>query len=496
MNDDEIEDALARCHESAALRNRLADAAADFIQRKRYAEALRIFDAIVELGGLAPAHYCNATWIVQKDNTGLELDAARSRRYLAACLPHAPGNPAIHLNAAAVFTELGEIDDAISQLIAARDRGVDVTPFLGEPLFAPLRRHARWSELASRQKADAKTPAATGSVPAWAAFLDAEQFAELRALVVDHLREWFLPFDERTIDEGRVEIKIDFMRNVRRFELEPLARRCHETPRAQWKVHVTEWLRFAAGPPSPAPTLPPPVTVAADSLEPETEAFVLQHVPGLAAEWRGATPKEIDDLERRVGRPLPRFYRWFLSKMGHDMGPLSWGRVDFTIDAVRAKVEPGDANLIIGVAEEDIMPLDMIYDLDQPARDDAQVWNASGGPETETLRERFVEAWLEQYRIELLPSRRRGFVNGPRGEVLARIAPVMTTLGFDAPIPTGAFRGFFTRDDAAMSLRSSLDDGELFIFSLGCVDEVTTQAVLRAVQRAPSLTIEMSSLEM
>jgi hypothetical protein len=33
-----------------------------------------------------------------------------------------------------------------------------------------------------------------------------------------------------------------------------------------------------------------------------------------------------------------------------------------------------------------------LYDLDLPARDDAQVWNASGGPETETFRECLVES--------------------------------------------------------------------------------------------------------
>jgi hypothetical protein len=496
MNPAELDDALARCHESPSIRNRLAEEASLFLQRKRYTDALRIFDAIVDFDDLDPAHYCNATWLVQKDNTHLDVDAARSRRYLAACLPHAPGNPAIFLNAAAVFTELDEIDEAISQLLHARERGLDITPFLSEPLFAPLTRHARWAELASPQPAAAPTPADARAVPAWAELLDAEEYAAFRALVIDHLRDWFLPFDERTIDEGRVEIKIDFVREVRRFELEPLARRCHETPRAQWKVHVTEWLRFAAGSPAPAPALPPRVTVSAESLEPETEAFVLRHVPGLADAWRGATREEIDELERRIERPLPRFYRWFLSKMGHDMGPLGWGRTDFTIGAVLERAEAGDANLMIGIAAEDIMPLDTLYDLDQPARDDAQVWNASGGPEAETFRERLVDAWLDEYRIDLMPSRRMGFVRGPRGDVLARLQPVMKTLGFEEPVPTGPFRGFFERDDAAMSFRSSLDDGELFIFSLGCADETITRAVLRVVAATPSLTIEMTSLEM
>jgi hypothetical protein len=56
------------------------------------------------------------------------------------------------------------------------------------------------------------------------------------------------------------------------------------------------------------------------------------------------------------------------------------------------------------------------------------------------------------------------------------------------------FQGLFERDDAAMTLRSSLDDGESFILSLGCADEPTTVALLRAIQALGSLTLEITSL--
>ncbi len=121
--------------------------ASHFVQAKRYEDTLRIFDAIIERRTLDLSAYCNALWVVQHDNTGLPNDEERSRRYLAACLPHAPMNPEIHLNASGVLMELGEYDDAIEELIRAGQRRVALGPHLGEPLFEPLRAHERWSEV-------------------------------------------------------------------------------------------------------------------------------------------------------------------------------------------------------------------------------------------------------------------------------------------------------------------------------------------------------------
>lgn len=488
-----LADALAQCRDSAAVRNQLGDAALQLMQRREFPEALRIFDAIVELGELEAAHYCNALWLVQRDNTQLAIDAARSRRYLAACLPHGAVNPAIHLNAAAVYTELDEPGEAIAQLLLARERGIDVAPFLDEPLFAPLQAHPRWPELGSTPPATATSTRATGPVPAWAAVLSADEYAAFRGLVDDHLRDWFLPHHRHALDDGRVDIKLDFVREVRRFELEPLVRQCHRSPRAQWPVHISEWLRWAAGPPAPMPAAPPSVEVPADSLEPETEKFLLQYVPGLAESWRGATPDEIDELERRIERPLPRFYRWFLAKMGHDMGPLSWPRTDFTIAAVLENAESGDPNLMIGIHDDDIMPLDTYYDLDQPARDDAHVWNASGGPEAETLRERLWWSWVLRFRIADLPSQRIAHIRGP--DALALLADTMERRGFVQPIRTGGGHAIFERADAAMVVRASRDDNPMLMFHLGTRDESDMQSILRAIQ-ALDRGLELTSIHL
>ena len=125
----------------------LAIVAWHFITAKRYEDALRIYDAIVERRTLELSAYCNALWVVQQDNTGLPVDGERSRRYLRAALPHAPMNPAIHLNAACVLMELEEPDAAIAELVQAARRRVELTPHLEGPLFAPLRAHERWPEV-------------------------------------------------------------------------------------------------------------------------------------------------------------------------------------------------------------------------------------------------------------------------------------------------------------------------------------------------------------
>ncbi|XXX77491.1 hypothetical protein WMF30_01780 [Sorangium sp. So ce134] len=43
---------------------------------------------------------------MQDDNTHLGKDPERARRYLAACVPRGPENPAIFFNAACVAVEL------------------------------------------------------------------------------------------------------------------------------------------------------------------------------------------------------------------------------------------------------------------------------------------------------------------------------------------------------------------------------------------------------
>jgi hypothetical protein len=247
-----LEDALGRCEQSAALREDLAQCAFEMIKQARYSEALRIFDAIIEFGDLTLPHYCNALWVAQRDNTRLSVDAARSRRYLDACLLHAEANPAIHLNAACVFTELDEPDSAITQLLLAVQAQLDISAFLNEPLLATLKSHPRWALVESAAKSKSPTPSETPSVGesakrplrAWASDFSAEDYTYFRGLIVNHLCEANVPFRDQSIDHGFVDVPLG-RNTVQRCELEFLARRCLSADRSFWKSYVGEYLRFA-----------------------------------------------------------------------------------------------------------------------------------------------------------------------------------------------------------------------------------------------------------
>jgi len=125
----------------------------ELIEEGAYQDALAIADALIPIYDVELYGLCNALWVVQHDNTGLPLDEARARRYLAATLTRAPANPEMHLNAAAVWIELGDEEAAMRQLLLAKRHEVDLAPHLDAPLLAPLKSHARWPELVDGLKA-------------------------------------------------------------------------------------------------------------------------------------------------------------------------------------------------------------------------------------------------------------------------------------------------------------------------------------------------------
>jgi hypothetical protein len=125
----------------------LAIAAYHMLTSRRFADALRVYDAIIERPHLELSAYNNALWVVQHDNTGLPVDEARARRYLAHAVRHAPMNPSIFLVAAGVKLELGEVDAAFENLVLAARRVVPLQDDLTRALLEPIRRHPRWPEL-------------------------------------------------------------------------------------------------------------------------------------------------------------------------------------------------------------------------------------------------------------------------------------------------------------------------------------------------------------
>ncbi|MCY1047765.1 SMI1/KNR4 family protein [Corallococcus sp. bb12-1] len=192
------------------------------------------------------------------------------------------------------------------------------------------------------------------------------------------------------------------------------------------------------------------------------EALLLRVVPGLAELWKGSTPDAIAQVEKIAGRPLPSFYRWFLTRMGQSMGPLAYPTLDFSTQRVldchaRGWVEPHPRLLLIAYDSNGMMPMPLFYDLDAPARGDALVASKEEGADEDDLYEKFetlreMLAWgaLSRFRLRKMPQTCNGTFSGDSPDLLALIEPVMSSLGFTQPIPTGPYCGLYERDNAVM----------------------------------------------
>lgn len=238
----------------------------------------------------------------------------------------------------------------------------------------------------------------------------------------------------------------------------------------------------------------------AQDLEPEMEALSLRLVPDLEHQWEGAPQHEIDRIEAIAGRPLPRFYRWFLLRMGHSMGPIAYPRLDFSAPKVlscyaEGLFSPNPRFLMIGHESDEGMPLHVLYDFEYPARDDARVIkrHAMGGAaygQFDTFRE--MIAWGEVYDhgVRTHPQRCVGMFKDSGGHVRSHLDPVMRSLGFEMPVAAGPRCAIYLRSDAAMVTRASLDnEPRRHVFRLGAADQGRIRRILGEVTSETSLEL-------
>ncbi len=237
-------------------------------------------------------------------------------------------------------------------------------------------------------------------------------------------------------------------------------------------------------------------------LEPELEELLLRLVPDLATAWQGATEDEIERIEAIAGRPLPRFYRWFLMRMGHSMGPIAYPRLDFTAPKVlecyrEGLFRPNPRFLMIGYESDIGMPLHVLYDFNHPARDDARVTkrHAMGGDvhdQFDTFREMIAWGKVLTYGLEVHPQRCVGMLSDVSGDVLSQLDPVMKSLGFAAPIPTGRSCAVYYRPDAGMVTSASVGEEPRFhAFRLGGSDSGRLRRILGEIATETSLELEI-----
>lgn len=202
-------------------------------------------------------------------------------------------------------------------------------------------------------------------------------------------------------------------------------------------------------------------------LEPEMEELLHRLAPGLDSQWEGATEAEIAQIEKICPVPLPRFYRWFLMRMGRSMGPFAYPSLDFSAPTIiecytTGLIEPDADELLIGYETDPRqLGLHVFYDFQHPARDDARVakgedWLGPSFPQFETLREMIACGEFLTLRVRTFPCRCIGILTLSSGEILPQLTPVMESLGFMSLIPTGPHCALYEGGRAAMATSSSL----------------------------------------
>ncbi|MFK8003842.1 MAG: HEAT repeat domain-containing protein [Polyangiales bacterium] len=132
---------------NGAVRRQLGREVHAAIQRGDYQSALRICDALILYPNNELSVLCNALWVVQPDNTGQPLDEGMAKRFLAASIFRAGFNPAMHINAAAVYAHFDDAGRVLRHLFLAKQHQQDLSLFLDDPLFDHVRTDPRWAEL-------------------------------------------------------------------------------------------------------------------------------------------------------------------------------------------------------------------------------------------------------------------------------------------------------------------------------------------------------------
>ncbi|WP_146658424.1 SMI1/KNR4 family protein [Enhygromyxa salina] len=236
-------------------------------------------------------------------------------------------------------------------------------------------------------------------------------------------------------------------------------------------------------------------------VETEFEALLERLVPGCGAHCVGASLAEIDELEAFVGQPLPPFYRWFLTKMGRNMGPLGYPRVDMSVGTLlsiyRSGFKPPRASLLLVASEaDDIMPMYMFCDLAKRTRDDALVcsYEKNGGvrqDEAETLREDI--AWGVFIRSRFPGSQQcSGMFRDEGGDVLGSLEPVLERFQFETLHRSGPRCGLYECENAALDCVVPPGDGfepDMSFTLRG--DETTIRSILGVIGVETSLAIRI-----
>ncbi len=244
--------------------------------------------------------------------------------------------------------------------------------------------------------------------------------------------------------------------------------------------------------------------MSARELETEMEDLLLRLVPDLADQLRGASPDEIEQLEALAGRPLPTFYRWFLTRMGTSVGPLEFRSLDLSAGKVlscyaEGVVKPHPRLFMIGFETDDVMPLHLFYNFAFSSPHDARITrrHSLGGPlydQSDSLCEMLACGKFNVFRIKKFPQRCFGSFRGESGKVVTELNRMVGTLGFTKPVSlTGPNCAIYERGDAALSVRATPRDplDDLLFFRLGAMDAGTIRRFLGTIANKTPLEVDI-----
>lgn len=206
-----------------------------------------------------------------------------------------------------------------------------------------------------------------------------------------------------------------------------------------------------------------------EELEPEMDELFQRLIPEYM-NWQGSTTEEVEKIEQIVrkvsGNNMPKFYRWFLMRMGQSMGEFRYHDMDYSAATVlslygRFFEDDGSKFFKIGHTSEPELGLHMYYDFNHPKRDDARVTmqQAEGGEnykQFETFREMLAIKVASIHAVRL-PEFFNGTMLNDDG-ILSQLDPVMDSLGFKKlAIPTGPRCGLYLGSKATMIVTGSMD---------------------------------------
>lgn len=244
--------------------------------------------------------------------------------------------------------------------------------------------------------------------------------------------------------------------------------------------------------------------VLVEELEPEMDELFQKLVPDLM-DWQAATPHEVDRIERLIrtitDNDVPKFYRWFLLRMGRSMGGFAYHEMDYSAPTLLSWYDQefednGSRFFKIGHTSEPELQLHMYYDFDHPARNDACVtMRRDDGGEDYKQFETFREM-LATKAVQIYASRFPAFCSGAMvsdDDILPRLDAMTDRLGLKRlKIPVGPRCGLYSGGQVTMVTTCSMDlDPDSCGFALGGSDREVLRKVLGTIAMETSFFLDV-----